>query len=285
MTQRSKQPSKKKTVAHHAKRLYHGTPKFVHGMVVGGFIGFVLVLTLSAVAPSAALSLQSPRDCDTNAVINCGVLTTAELQKGYNDAVNTGVTSIYKYFGITANDIKNADTLAVSGRVYKDGRVMVGKNLVATNAISAGRRNAQGSKKITYGGATFYTRPPSTSFAIASIAAYVYMQDGTFKAAILAGCGNPVSATSVTKKATPVPPPTPTTVEDVLPPPTVTTTSTQLAESQPTPVTLAVATTTSALPDTGPGSIGLIALVSIVSGYAFHVTHRRIQRKRRAGRI
>ena len=281
MTQRKKPPVKKKSLAHHARRLYHGTPKFVHGMVVGGFVGLVLVLTLSAVAPTAALTLQSPRDCDTNAVINCGALTTAELQKGYNDNVNKGVTTIYKYFSITANDIKNVDKLAVSGRVYKDGRVLVGKKLVATNAISAGRRNAQGSKKVTYGGVTFYTRPPSTSFAIDSIAAYVYLQDGVFKAAILAGCGNPVSATSVIQKATPPPPPEQSTVEEILPPPTVTTASTQLAESQPTPVTLAVATA-SPLPITGPGDVGLVALLAIVGGYIFHVSHRHIRHKRRA---
>lgn len=246
-------------------------------MVIGGFVGIVAVLSLGPILPVNALTLSSPRDCDTNAVISCGALTTAELKKGYGKA---GVKAIYDYFGITASDIKDVDEYVVAGKVYKNGDVMVGDKLVATNAITAGRHNIQGSTKVSSGGVTFYTRATSVSFRINSISAFVLMKKGQFASAILAACGNPVKATA---KAAPIvtpPPELPPEPKPEIIPAVVTKTSTQAPESTPTPVVMDAAAT--ALPATGPGEIGLVICLAIIGGYIYHVTHRHIRRKRHA---
>ncbi len=260
-------------IKHHAKKIYHKTPKFVHGMVVGAFVGIIGIMITHMVAPVSALSLSAPRDCDSNAVISCGALTVSELQQHYGAK---SVVAIYNYFGITSKDIKAMNKTAVAGRVYKNGNVTIGKTTVATNAITAGRENIAGSKKVTSGGTTFYTRAPSVSFHPDSIAAFIVMEDGQFKFAILGPCSNPVTATAVAKKSTPPPAPEPT-PEETAPPTTVG--SSQTPES--TTAAPAVAPAATVLPDTGPGDVVIIGLLAIIGGYLFHVTHRHIRRKRR----
>ena len=268
-----------KSIKHHAKTIVRVTPKFVHGMVVGAFIGVVVVFSLRATSQASALSISSPRDCDNNAVINCGALTTSELKTKYG--TTKGAAAIYTYFGISADDIGGMASTASAGAVHKDGRVTIGNTVVATNAITAGRLNIAGSTKVTSGGQTFYKRPPSVSFNPESIAAYVVMKDGQFDYAILGACGNPVIATAIPKKTpkpvvTPTPTPTPVA-------PISTTPSTQTPPSTPTPVVTATAATVPAsLPNTGPGAVIIIALLAVIGGYLFHVGHRHI-RKRRAG--
>jgi hypothetical protein len=242
-------------------------------VVFGAFVGIMLVSFLRN-SVASALSISSPRDCDTNAVMNCGALTTAELQQKYG---NTGVAGIYGYFGISAGDIDDISKTAVSGTVYKDGTVTADGVTVATNAITAGRENISGSTKVSNSGVTFYKRAPSVSFRVNSINAFVVMQNGQFKFAILGACGNPVIATPVPKKALAKPAPTPTPA-----PPVITTsvpTSTQTPDSTPTPVTTAAVTTS--LPNTGPGAVVIIAVLSVLGGYIFHMTHRHIKHKRR----
>src|SRR5437868_209138 len=41
-------------VKHHAKRIYRLTPKFVHGMIAGGFVGVVLVTSLGYTSGASA---------------------------------------------------------------------------------------------------------------------------------------------------------------------------------------------------------------------------------------
>lgn len=279
MAKKTKTKQTRKGVAHHAKRLYHWTPRFVHGMVIGAFIGMVLVMSFGPVLPTHALSLNSVRDCDSNAVIRCGALSTKELKKAYERWPSVG--HIYNgYFGISTSDIKNIDKYVVAGRVYKNGEVRIGKKLdkvVATNAVTAGRENVRGSKAHIYKGTKFYTRPPKTSFRVNSIAAYVVMKNGKYDFAILAACGNPVKATakSVPK---PVPPPEEPEPEDIpqrigVPP------STQTPVSTPTPL-ITASEESKPLPVTGPGDVGLVVLLAVLGGYLYHVTHRHIRRRR-----
>jgi hypothetical protein len=262
----------KRGIVHHAKRVYHLTPKFIHGMVGGAFVGIIVVMTLNLIAPVAAVTVTSSRDCDTNAVINCGALTTTELQQRYS---NKGVAQIYNYFGISSKDIKATDKTAVAGRVYKNGNVTVNGVTVATGATTAGRENISGSKKVTEGGVTFYTRPPSVSFRVESIAAFVVMEDGQFKFAILGACGNPVKATAVPKKkveTTPKPEIPKETPVDVP--------STQTPKSTPTPKVETAAA--EKLPVTGPSELLVVGLLSIIGGYLYHTIHRHFRHKRAA---
>jgi hypothetical protein len=275
--------TKKKGLKHHVKQAFYKTPKFIHGMVTGAFVGIMVVVGIRASGIVNALSISSPRDCDSNAVITCGALTTAELQQRYK---NKGVASIYDYFKISASDISNIHENAVAGRVYKDGKVTVEGITVATGARTAGRENIAGSTKVTSGGVTFYTRAPSVSFHPDYINAFVIMDSGQFKFAILGACGNPVSATAVPKKTTPAAPvvkkpvETPTTPAET-PKPTITTMpSTQTPPSTPQ-VILASNTTPTQLPNAGPGAAILIAVASVIGGYVFHMTHRHVTHKRR----
>jgi hypothetical protein len=265
---------------HHAKRVIRMTPMFVHGAIAGAFIGIVVVMSLRSAVPVNALTLSSVRDCDTNAVINCGALTTTELQQRYK---NKGVAPIYSYFGISAQDIAATGTTAVAGRVYKNGTVTAGNKTVATAAVTAGRENITGSTKVTSSGVTFYKRAPSVSFRVDSIAAFVILQDGQFKYAILGACGNPVMATAVPKEVAPPPAPAPVETPDVAPPAAETpapTVSTQTPESKPT-VVLASQPAAQPLPNTGPGAIAVVGILAIVGGYLFHATHRHVKHKRR----
>ncbi len=242
---------------HHAKRIISLTPKFVHGMIAGAFAGVVVVFSLGVTHPAAALNITSQRDCDDYAVMYCGALTTLEVQKRYS---NEGVDDIYAHFGITGSDIDDIATTAVAGIVHDDGTVSVGQTTVATNAVTAARKNINGSATVTSGSTTFYVRPIKVSFSQKAAPAYVVMKDGVFKFAIVASCGNPIIATPVPPVPTPPAPTTPT--------PT------------PQPPVAQPASSVTALPNTGPGALIIIAVLSIIGGYVFHMTHRHVQKKK-----
>ena len=278
-------------VKQHAKRVYHMTPKFVHGMVTGAFIGVMLITGIRATETVGAVSIVSARDCDSNAVMNCGALTTKQVQDKYG---NAGVSAIYNHFGITASDINKINTTAVAGVVHKSGKITVNGATVATGAITAGRENISGSTKVKSGDVTFYKRAPSVSFRVESLSAFVVMENGVFQYAIIGACGNPVSGTPTTKppvstptKPKPTPPVTtpPTPTPDPTPPveetptvtpPVTTTTSTQTPQSTPVVASASV----QELPKTGPGSALIIGLLAVVGGYIFHITHRKIKHRR-----
>lgn len=160
--------------------------------------------------PGSALTVSSSRDCDSNAVIRCGALTVNELQRKYNN--QSSVRAIFRNFGINSGDIRAMDSTARAGTVTSSGKVIVNGKTVATNAMTAGRQNMAGSHRVTRGGVTFFERRPSVSFASSRLASFVVMDNGRFKFAIIASCGNPVRATSVKKEThnKQVPPPAPT---------------------------------------------------------------------------
>jgi hypothetical protein len=173
-------------------------------------LSFSALSTISTLSASA-LTVNGGQDCSANSVISCGATTTAQLISEYNNTTAyPGVHAIYNYFGITSNDVAALNSTAVAGSVNKNGDVVVGGKVVATNAMTAGRENIAGSTKVTYQGETFYKRTPSVSFTVDSIAAFVVMKNGVFQFAILAPCGNPVTAT---------PPPTPTPTPKPVPQP------------------------------------------------------------------
>lgn len=277
-TKKQRGTKHKKNLTHHVRTVLRVTPKFVHGMVVGAFVGALVVASMRAITASA-LSISSPRDCDSNAVITCGALSTTELQQHYGDK---GVAAIYSYVGISAQDIKDIGETAVAGRVYKNNTVTINGVVVATDAITGGREYINGSTTVNSGGVKFYMRPPSLSFRPDSLPAYVVMEKGQFKFAILPACGNFVKATAIPKEVPPPPPPPPPPIET--PPPittTVETPSTQTPPSAPVAPVAAAATSVAKLPNAGPGPITIIALLSVVGGYIFHATHRHIRHKRR----
>lgn len=144
------------------------------------------------------------RDCNTNSIINCGALTAGELTQKYTQNQTGDLKTIYDSYGISSSMIASGGQM---GEVRKDGTVVVGGQVVATNAMSIGRHNMAGSVPVSIGGGTYYNSPPSTSFLSQSISAFVFLDgNGRFISAILTSCGNPVNATPVVKTPPPTPP-------------------------------------------------------------------------------
>jgi hypothetical protein len=245
-------------------------------LFVTGVTSFLFALVF---APAAgALTIDSQRDCDSNAVIRCGALTPNELKTKYDSSASA--RTIFHNFGITHNDIDDLNTTAVEGKVTQGGRVLVNGEVVATNAVTVGRENIEGSQAVTANGVTFYKRPPSVSFQSSSLPAFVVMKDGQFDYAIIAACGNPVSATPVVK-----PKPTPPAPAVTTPPPAPPVTQTVVVTKNvpvPTPVPTPVPAPVPApqpqpkqIPNTGVGDVlGFGSFVTLLSG-AIHFASKR----------
>lgn len=181
----------------------------------------VASVAINSNAHAANISFNTPRDCNSNAVMYCGATSLSQLQSQYYHGVagysgNGGkaysIQDIYHAFGISPNDISNMSNNAVAGYVTKSGNVYLANGkLVATDVMTAGRTDFPGSTKVKYGATTFYERPPRVSFESNSISAYVVMVNGTFRFAILSSCGNPVTGHAIPKPTpTPTRKPTPT---------------------------------------------------------------------------
>lgn len=290
-------------------------------VLYGGIITVsILLLALSSLlSPSVgAATVDTPRDCDTNAVLTCGGTTTTEIHSKYNDSPEAH--AIYAYFGISDWNMRNLTKNAVVGKVTKGGRVLVDGTEVATNVVTAGRINTSGSTTVTSGGVTFYKRAPDASFQQPSLPAFVVLnKDGTMKHAIIASCGNPVMEETTATAEPPAPAPTEKTSQATAPapqppaaqpvnqnnavavannitnvtvqqqqqqtPPPAPQTQTQTqpavqqhTQTQPTPV--AVAPVAKVLPKTGPAQVvQLVALTSIGATLAHMLYARRKNRQ------
>lgn len=166
--------------------------KFIYGTLATVSVFALVFATLLAPHVSAdAGEIETPRDCDTNAVLSCGGSSAAEIATKYN--ASSDAQTIYTHFGITKWNIENLSKNAVAGKVTQGGRVLVNGKEVATGVVTTGRINMAGSTAVTKDGVTFYVRPPSASFQQPSLPAFVVLnKDGTMKHAIIASCGNPV---------------------------------------------------------------------------------------------
>lgn len=221
--------SRQLIIRHHVKRVFHATPKFVHGMIAGAFIGVMIVgvLRTNGIASASTSPAVSDSDCSPIAVIYCGATSVSQLISKYNNGDNDPygnaskiyiMHDIYNWFGITPADINAMASDTVTGYVTKGGDVYTGdpqssNKLVATNALTGGRTNPYGNASTpeTYGATHFFVRPPSVSFLDQNLKAFVVMKNGVFQYAILYSCGNPIKATAVQPpKPTPTPTPTPT---------------------------------------------------------------------------
>ena len=254
---------------------------------------------MTVISPASALSISSSRDCSANAVLNCGALTTSEVQQKYSQ---TGAATIYNYYGIDPTDVANLSTTAVAGVTNKDGTVTVNGKTVATGASSTGRQKINGSHAVTSGGLTFYETPNQAAFRSNSINVFVVMKDGAFDFAIMGACGNPIKATATNKPKTPTPVPTPTPTSSTKPTPTppplakITptppgtppTTPTPTSTPAPTPeatLIVAPASKPATLPNTGPGAVITIVLLAVAGGYVFHIKHSHSKLKGHKKRI
>lgn len=159
-----------------------------------------LLIGLSAlfvfVQPAQAAVDQTP-DCDTVAIIKCGVTSQADLR----EKAKTGdIPRVFSAFGINQNQLNGM----VEGVVWKDGRVTIGRDqVVARNAMTAGRWNNPTADMKRIPDTDRAYKMSTSHFVDDGQIAYIKMVDGKFKFAVIRTCGNPVSATPV---ETPKPP-------------------------------------------------------------------------------
>jgi len=241
----------------------------------------------SAAVGAASISVGGPSDCDNNAIIRCGAHTTSQLTTSYQQS--SFAQKVYRDFGIASSDMQQLATTNQVGRVTKSGDVYISGRAkpVASNAMTAGRQNMAGSVGVTSGGITYYKRAPSVSFSQDSLPAFVAMNNGKFQFAIIASCGNPVTATAIVKQqpapaatpATPTPAPTPPPAQPVAVQQQVQQqqqTTVVNVPAQPTPV-VEESKASTVLPDTGAG--GTIAAFVIAAAAGTYLYRRRLVHK------
>lgn len=234
-------------------------------------VSMTVAVNVQTVAAAEAINFaNAARDCDDNAVLHCGAMTTTELNQKYNASTSGQV--IFTYFGISKAEVQTMGTTAVAGYVTKDGKVLVGDKQVATGALTAGRQNLAGSTKVVSQNVTFYTRTPSVSFKNDKLEAFVVLnKDKQFEYAVIASCGNPVKATNT------VPAPAPAPVQPVetpvapapAPAPVVTPVEAPAPAPAPAPVELVAA---------GPASVATLFAGTSVLAAAGHAVFSRMRR-------
>jgi hypothetical protein len=183
----------------------HILKRFGLSLMVAAVFGLGFVGLDSVIVNAGNISFQTARDCNSNAVISCGSLTTGQLISAYNSS--SYAQKVYAYFGISGNDIKNLPTTAAAGHVDKHGNVYLDgrSSPVAANAITAARQYTAGSQAVSSHDANFYTLPLSLALNTNTADAFVVMDKGNFKYAVIASSDDPVT----TKLAAPKKPTAP----------------------------------------------------------------------------
>ncbi len=178
--------------------------------------GIVTGLAIVAFAVGTLFNLNGSNaaasDCSANAIMKCGASdpgTFVNKIRSGNDGQNPDLATIYAAYGLTADKYDRFATTSKAGTAYKDGRIVVDGQVVATNVSSIGRVQKNGDHAKDIGGTTYWEGSNQTAFASNSIPVMVLLDgNGTMKFAVLGDCGNPMSGT-VTPPPTPPTPPTP----------------------------------------------------------------------------
>ena len=145
-----------------------------------------------------AETIDNTRDCDKYAVVYCGTMSVQEMRERY---FNKGVSTIYGAFGISYEMLSGN---YANGAVYRNGEVRLDNGtVVATNARTA-IRNISGGTPIS---GTDAKVVPASRMGSAQRAFIRLDEQGRFKFAIMAPCGNPVVATNVVVPPKPKPQP------------------------------------------------------------------------------
>lgn len=256
--------------------------------LLSAVVGVMVLLLGFGLSTAGAVSINTSQDCDSNAVISCGISDSSQLLQA---AKPSGIACLYEHFGISSQDLNNFNSQAAAGIVTRSGEVIVNGKVVAKDALTAGRQNMAGSTRFACNNHGFFIREPNVSFASSALPAFVVMRDGQFAFAIIASCGNPVMATPTTaptpqKTVTKTAPARPTET----PAPAQTQTQSQSVTINNTVPAVQAATTTAApsqpaaaaktLPNTGPGNILALSGTTTAIGTIGHMIYSRRRRSR-----
>jgi len=166
------------------------------GLVVAGVVALV----------GAGSGRASAQDCNANAIINCGFSSPSQfiskVRAGSSGNGHRDLSAIYAAYGLEPASYDQFVTAARQGTAYKDGRIVVDGQVVATSARSIGRlASYQGSGYFTQtiNGVQYYGNSNQRAFASGSIPVTVLFNDrGVMQFAVLNSCGNPESGSKVT---------------------------------------------------------------------------------------
>lgn len=173
-------------------------------------IGFFCLVSGFLISQALVKTVQAAGDCDTNAVIYCGVSSRADLiskvTKGTGRADQSGkeLTALFAKYSAHPSEFNSLKL----GKVTKENKVIVGGKVVATNVYTVGRHNIQpGSTKVSGLSYPLYKRHPSVSFNSSELDAYVFLNfDGSMRYAVIKSCGNIVIGVVKNKPTPPVTP-------------------------------------------------------------------------------
>ena len=171
-------------------------------------IGITAFLALFSLVVAPAPSTQAA--CYENDIMYCGFDTN---QTFYNKIVanndghgHTDLQTIYNYFGLkTTDDYTRFRDTARAGVAYRDGRVVVDNQVVATGVNSLGRHNEGVSSPINIGGKTYYYGTPANRWSAGRESFTVrvlFDKTGTAQFIVINACGNPLWGTNVVSNAT-----------------------------------------------------------------------------------
>lgn len=162
---------------------------------IGAILASALLIGTWFVAPAIS---GSGRDCDGNAVIQCGALTTTELYQKLRDGASgpnqsaAELRSLFGKFQIWTSEFGNLK----NGRVTKGNAVIVGDKIVGRDVLSMGRHYMPGSTQVAGINYPLYLRHPAVSFNATSLDAFVMLNsDGSLRYAVIKSCGNIVIPT------------------------------------------------------------------------------------------
>ena len=232
----------------HARTLYVITPKFIHGIAVGAFVGVLLVGALRYVSMSYASNV-TPSGCIVNPV------------------TSSNGTGLFHSFSVSGNNV--TETFSVKGPTGCSAQVSLVSWRAAYGATSILPFNTQvevdgktgvykqGTYTLTVKVPDCYYQVDMSIGPIPAPGSGANYGNGNVQDFLQAG--NTVCVAPVTVTVAKTPTPTPTVVNPAVATPQ-------------TPTTLV---------NTGPGAVIIIAVVASISGFLFHTTHRKVKHKRR----
>lgn len=164
--------------------------------VLSGLIISVFAVAALNVQPASA---QAVEDCTPNSVIRCGAATPTALIAKIKANNPNDLKAIYHHFNLPTEDYDRFAREAKVGKAYKDGRLVVDGQVVATDIWSIGREAKSYSKAYKIGDTTYHRSLASDVFNRDSLDAFVAFNNrGQVAVAVLAACGNPMGGKIVT---------------------------------------------------------------------------------------
>jgi len=132
-------------------------------------------------------------DCSANAILHCGTTSRTDFISKVNANGQGDLKTIYNAYGLSTADYSRFASTAQNGLAYKDGRIVVGGQTVATDSRSLGREAKPYSRPVVIGGKTYHESRAQDVFLSNSIPVMVLFDSkGQVETVVINDCGNPI---------------------------------------------------------------------------------------------